>query len=74
MTDYRPIDCNVHDLLESFSVLRKRCRIDFETADGTRRSVTGRITDIFTRDGAEYLRTDDGTEIRLDRLRTVEPT
>lgn len=74
MNDYRPIDCGVHDRLESLSVLRTRCRIDFHATDGTTRSVTGRIADIFTHEGAEYLRTDDGTEIRLDRLRTVEPT
>ena len=72
--DYRPIDCGVHDRLESFSVLRTRCRIDFHAADGTARSVNGRISDIFARDGAEYLRLDDGTEIRLDRLRTVQPS
>lgn len=74
MTDYRPIDCSVHDRLESFSVLRTPCRIDFQAADGTTRVVTGRIIDVFTHDGAEYLRTDDGTEIRLDQLRTVEAT
>jgi hypothetical protein len=28
--------------------------------------------DVFTRGGAEYLQLEDGTEIRLDRLRSVE--
>jgi len=35
--------------------------------------VEGRIVDLFARDGEEYLRLDHGLEIRLDRLRMLEP-
>lgn len=73
MTDaYRPIACGMHDRLESFAVLRTPCVVSFEFAEGEVRTVTGRIEDVFVRKGAEYLRMDDGTEIRLDRLRTVD--
>jgi len=73
MSDYRPIDCSVHDRLEAFSVLRTPCRIRWRDASGRERASSGRILDVFARAGAEYLRLDDGTEVRLDRLREVEP-
>ncbi len=74
MTDYQPIDCGVHDRLESYATLGSVCDVRFVAPDGSERSASGRIVDVFARDGAEYLRLDDGTEIRLDRLRTVQPS
>ena len=73
MTDYRPIDCSVHDRLEHFAVRRTVLSVRFASADGTEQDRDGRIEDLYTRDGAEYLRLDDGTEIRLDQLREVRP-
>ena len=73
MTDYRPIACSVHDRLEDFAVRRTSLRVQYHDADGEDRVVQGRIADLYARDGAEYMRLDDGTEIRLDRLRDVRP-
>jgi len=72
MTSYEPIDCSVHDRLEALAVTRVPCRVAFLTKEGAAREATGRIVDVFTRGGAEYLQLEDGTEIRLDRLRSVE--
>jgi Rho-binding antiterminator len=72
MTNYEPIDCGVHDRLEALAVTRVPCRVAFVTKEGEEREATGRILDVFARAGAEYLHLEDGTEIRLDRLRSVE--
>lgn len=75
MTDanapYRSIGCSYYDRLEALAVRRTRCTLVFET-EGTERSASGVITDLFVRDAAEYLRLDDGTEVRLDHLRSVD--
>ena len=72
MTSYEPIDCSVHDRLEALAVTRSPCRIAFLTPSGDEHSAAGRIVDVFARGGAEYIQLADGTEIRLDRLRSVE--
>ncbi len=74
MTDYKPIDCSVHDRLEHFAVRRTPVTVRFAQADGTERERDGQINDLYARDGAEYLRMDDGTEVRLDHLREVRRT
>lgn len=68
---YRPIACSLHDILEANAVRRRRCTIRHRTDTGEA-VVEGVIEDIYARQGVEYLRLDDGTEIRLDRILTVD--
>lgn len=69
---YRPIDCGLHDELQ-LRVMRGRVvEATWTAPDGTPRSRTGRLLDVFSRDGAEYLRLADGTDVRLDRLVSVD--
>ena len=70
--DYRPIDCGVHDRIESWALRRTRVTLRFTDAEGGEREQAGRIVDVFARDGAEFLVMDAGTEVRLDRLRSIE--
>lgn len=77
---YQPIDCSVHDRLEDLAVRQVVCRIRYMAVSTSGRNATeeeaemeGRIVDVFARDGEEFLRTDEGREIRLDRLRAVAP-
>ena len=80
--DYRPIACDFHDDLEAYAVTGRRVRIRHAPADapepvnGAAESLIGsegRIRDIFTNgQKEEFLTLDDGTSIRLDRIRTVE--
>jgi transcriptional antiterminator Rof (Rho-off) len=77
---YQPVACDFHDRLESFATLRRRVRLSLKEvplAGGGSEgglSAQGRIEDIFTRpDKQEFLRLDDGEEIRLDRIADVEP-
>ncbi len=73
MTDpYRPIDCGLHDRLLAAATLRRRVALRFRGPDGAPVDAHDRIVDVFTRGGAEYLRTEDGAEVRLDRLVEVD--
>lgn len=69
---YRPIDCTFHDELELRALRRVRCELVYRNDAGAELSRSGRIVDLVTRDGEEYLRLDDGTEVRLDRLIRVD--
>ena len=67
-SDYTPLSCSLHDELEALAVRRERVRIRFRDSEGTEREVHGSIVDVWSEGGAEHLRCDDGTTIRLDRL------
>ena len=66
--NYRPIDCSVHDMLESTSVRGTVAHFVVRGEDGATREIQDRIEDVFARDGVEYMKTAGGQEIRLDRL------
>lgn len=70
-SEYQPIACSVHDKLEETSVRGTVAHILVREADGGEWEVQDRIQDIYARDGVEYMKTAEGLEIRLDRLRAV---
>ncbi|MEX2049093.1 MAG: hypothetical protein WEB90_05910 [Gemmatimonadota bacterium] len=69
---YRPIDCSLHDRLESLATLGTTCRIVIREG-GTSRIVTDRITDVFTRGAEEFLTTPSTGPVRLDLVESVDP-
>lgn len=70
---YTPIDCNYYDELEALATLRRRVRIDYYGA-GQQPKVIERalIVDFQTRSKEEFMLLDDGMEIRLDKLISVD--
>lgn len=64
--DYQPIECAQHERLE-FAVMR-RIPLHLKLKDG--RGVTGLALDVFTQDGAEWLKFRDVSDVeetlRLD--------
>lgn len=68
---YVPIACSVHDKLEDSAVRRTVAHFVVRDEDGGSREVQDRIDDVFARDGVEYMRTQGGEEIRLDRIDSV---
>ncbi|MDB5106060.1 MAG: uncharacterized protein JWP91_3749 [Fibrobacteres bacterium] len=77
---YRPISCDFHDDMEAYAVTRRRVRIELASPDpaqdggpgGIRHE--GLIQDIYTTEKKEeFLRLEDGTEIRLDRIKAITP-
>lgn len=71
-TDYQPIDCDQHSVLELLAMRRTRVTAKAVDAHGGGLAVTGTAVDVLTRDAAEYLVIRDATgtdrSLRLDRL------
>lgn len=68
---YEPVSCDYHDQLEAAAMHRKPVELEFDL-EGVSQRGRGRIQDVYTSDGAEWVRfvSDDGAplEIRLDHI------
>ena len=74
MTDYVPIDCDQHSVLELLAMHRTKVTVEAVGAGAGVAAFDGTVVDVLTRAGAEYLalESDDGrTDLRLDRLLTI---
>jgi len=69
---YEPIDCTSYDQLEDYATRRRQVRIVYRDDSGDEATIRGRITNLFSEDGQEFLTMDDGTRIRLDALVSAE--
>lgn len=68
---YKPIACGLYDELELRAIRKQRCKITFIDS-GITNTIESIISDLFVKDKAEYLRTTDGREIRLDSILEVD--
>jgi Rho-binding antiterminator len=67
---YQPISCDYHDELEAAAMHKERIALEFEL-EGVPQSESGVVEDVYTADGAEFIRfrADQGPlEIRLDHI------
>ena len=67
---YQPVSCDYHDELEAAAMHRKEVEIEFDL-EGVTQKERGRVEDVFTANGAEFIRfaSDSGPlEIRLDHI------
>jgi Rho-binding antiterminator len=71
MAEYCLVDCGFHDQLEALATLRQTCQISYYTATGEIVEVQDQIVDVYAANKADFLKLKDGTEIRLDRLISV---
>jgi Rho-binding antiterminator len=71
MDKYIPVDCDFHDELEALATLRQTCRIVYRHASDELVAIEGRIVDIYAANQADFLKLNDGTEIRLDKIISV---
>ena len=73
-TTYRPVDCGLHSTYENLAMRRQQVRACCDTESG-QRLYSGKVVDVFTLKGAEYLRlqlTDgENLDIRLDHIREI---
>ena len=74
-SDYQPIDCDQHSVLELLAMRQARVSVRADDAKGSAIQLDGMVADVVTRDGAEYLVVRDTTgnliSLRLDRIRTI---
>jgi Rho-binding antiterminator len=71
---YQPISCDYHDMLEAAAMHRKKVELEFEL-EGVPQKEQGTIADVFTHEGAEFVKfvAPSGLlEIRLDRIISVK--
>lgn len=74
MTDYVPIGCDQHAVLELLAMRRARVSLDVRDAHGATLVRDGTVVDVMTRDGAEFLGLETPTgrvDLRLDRLSRI---
>jgi Rho-binding antiterminator len=67
---YEPVSCDYHDQLEEAAMHRKNVELEFEL-EGVPQKETGVIADVFTAQGAEFVKFDarsGAVEIRLDQI------
>jgi len=67
---YEPVSCDYHDQLEAAAMHRKEVEIEFDL-EGVTQKERGKVEDVYTREGAEFIRfaSDSGPlEIRLDHI------
>ena len=72
MTDerYEPVACDYHDQLEEAAMHCRDVELEFDL-EGVAQRETGRVSDVFTANGAEYILFQGlggPLEIRLDRI------
>jgi Rho-binding antiterminator len=70
-SEYVPVSCEFHDVLEAHATSRNQVRVLFRDADGNVQERVAALTDVFSRAGAEYVSMSTGETVRLDRLVTV---
>ena len=72
-SDYTPIACRAYDDLGLRMMRGTPTTLTVQDAEANApRTITARITDIYSADGAEYVRLDSGATVRLDRIVKVE--
>ena len=68
--NYEPVSCDYHDQLEAAAMHESPVELEFEL-EGVPQRERGKIADVYTHDGAEFVKFvgDSGpVEIRLDHI------
>ena len=68
---YKLVSCDFHDQLEAFATLRQKCEIVYHNSADEIVEAQGLIVDVYSANKADFLKLKDGTEIRLDKLVSV---
>jgi Rho-binding antiterminator len=71
-SDYKPISCDFHDLLEAVATTRKSVSLRFLDEQGSLQHRNAGILDVYSRGGAEFVTISTGETVRLDRLVEVD--
>ncbi len=69
---YVPIDCNYYDELLTAAMRETPVRTVYLDAFGQMAETSSSITDVYTKDGAEFMHLANGLVLRLDSLLEVD--
>ena len=67
---YEPVSCDYHDELEAAAMHKKEVELEFDL-EGVAQKQRGRIADVYSADGAEFVKFDSDSgqiTIRLDQI------
>ena len=67
---YEPVSCDYHDELEAAAMHKSEVELEFDL-NGVAQKQRGRIKDVYTADGAEFVKFESEKgplEIRLDQI------
>lgn len=68
---YKPVSCSLYDRLTDFAVMHKHVKMHVQTSEGRSEEMIEIVKDIITRNKEEFLITESGKSIRLDRIISV---
>lgn len=69
---YQPISCSYYDQLEALAVQKKKNTVQYVDIDGNKSTLHDVvITDFYVDNKVEYMKLDDGHDIRLDNIIAV---
>jgi len=73
MSAYKQIACGLHDIIEDRIVRRVECEVVYRLQEGAaERFYTGRLLDVYAKDGAEFVLLEGEVRVRLDWLLRVD--
>lgn len=67
---YQPISCSLFDRIEFLSVMKKNVKIIYLDNEEIEKSASGIISNIFSKEGAEFLEIENNS-IRLDKIKSI---
>jgi transcriptional antiterminator Rof (Rho-off) len=71
MKTYHPINCEFHDVIESYATRRETVDIVVEDPAEVRRNIRAVVCDVYSSNGEEFLLTNGGKRIRLDQVKSI---
>jgi transcriptional antiterminator Rof (Rho-off) len=73
MSDYKQIDCSLHDIVEDRIVRRVVCEMVYRLeGNGVEQRYSGKLLDVYARDGAEFVLLEGEERVRLDWVLRVD--
>lgn len=71
---YKPISCSFYDRIEAAIVQKKEVELLFRDQNGQSQQETTLLLDTVVRDGKEFVKLENGSEIRMDHILSLDGT
>ncbi|MFK7807933.1 MAG: Rho-binding antiterminator [Saprospiraceae bacterium] len=71
-TDYKPIDCNIYDELVLLIMRKRKIKLEFLNGKDATTEAETVLTNIYTKEGEEFITLQNGKDIRLDKILKID--
>lgn len=71
-TTYQPIDCNIYDELVLLIMRKQNIKLEFKNTNDSSTEVETKLTNIYTKEGEEFITLESGQDIRLDKILKID--